>query len=135
MKIYANIVQDPTFKGAFGTSSIFAFFSGTKNKNIKICKESLMSLPQVFYTTRNFFLLDSMNAKVENFKSAGLVGFWLSKYLQKPEKVFDTSEPKKFNLSHFEGIFQILLIGLFVSLLVFSVELVYEKLSSVWRLT
>jgi hypothetical protein len=79
--------------------------------------------PIVFYTVKDFFLLDAINQKLDMIKASGLVEFWNSQAIdRKSSKINFENSPKVFTLNQFTGSFQVLLYGLSVSLAVFVVE-------------
>jgi hypothetical protein len=125
-----KIADDPTYKAAYGSSLSVALYHNEKKKtlNFKICKEVFLTIPMVMYTVKDFYLLEAMNEKIENLKSAGLVNFWLSQDIdEKISKVKAVIYPKVLTFVHLKGTFYILFIGFSVSFVVFVLELISLK--------
>jgi hypothetical protein len=123
-----KIADDPTYKAAYGSSLSVALYHNGKTLNFKICKEVFLTIPMVMYTAKDFYLLDAMNEKIENLKSAGLVNFWLSQDIdEKISKVKAVIYPKVLTFVHLKGTFYILFIGFSVSFFAFVLELVSLK--------
>jgi hypothetical protein len=79
---------------------------------------------------KDFYLLDEINTKIELFKSAGLVEFWHSKFINMDLlNVKDEQHPEVIKLVKIKGCFDIFLIGCFISFNVFVIELTLSKLS------
>lgn len=80
-----------------------------------------MSISVVIYTPKNFYLLEKINEKISQFSASGLLLHWHI-YDRKINPVDNSNEPKKLNMHHLEGMFQIWFFGCFVSTLVFAIE-------------
>lgn len=118
-----KIGDDSTYKAAYGGSLSVALYFNENNSKFKICKQVFMTIPMVMYSLQNFYLLDAMNDKIEVLKSAGLVDFWLSRDIYKNiSRAREVIYPKVLSFLHLRGIFDILLIGFAISLIVFMFE-------------
>jgi hypothetical protein len=90
------------------------------------CKELFMTVPEVIYTRKNFFLLRELNRKLQHIKASGLFEFWDFRNVSKTKlNLKEEKSPKVLNLSHFEGCFEILIVGVFVSFVVFVHEIYF----------
>jgi hypothetical protein len=95
-----------------------------------ICKDVMLSIPEVIYTIKDFYLLDEFNYKIELMISAGLIDFWYFEFIdKKSSKIKFQKHPKSLKLQHFEGCFGILVCGSFVSFIVFVMEILMRKIS------
>lgn len=93
---------------------------------LNVLEEVLQIFPVVIYTTKNHYLINSLNNWIELLRSAGLIRKWYyEKIIPKSKTNIDRrkSKPKSIDLKNFEGIFKIWISGLLISLLVFLVEL------------
>lgn len=90
-----------------------------------ILKENLQTFPVVIYTTKNHYLINSMNKWIELLRSAGFIKKWyFEKIIPKIKtNINNESKPKRIGLKNFEGVFKIWISGLLISLQVFFVEL------------
>lgn len=122
-----KIHNDPSFKVAFAeeyTISVYDNQMSPKDQRNKICKEIFLTIPIVVYTRRDFFLLSAMNKKIEDFKTAGLINFWISEDLNMEiMKKIDPTYPRVLTLAQLIGGFQLLLFGCLISFVVFIVEI------------
>lgn len=122
-----KIQTDPTFKGVFGLPLTLTIYHNQKNPKdlqLKISKDTFMTVPIVILARNNFYLLNAMNKKIEDLKAGGLIDFW---YFQNIDKGFlnmkDSKSPKVLRLDQLFGFFQILFCGSVVSFIVFVLEL------------
>ena len=101
--------------------------SPVKNRQ-KVCKEMLMTYPVVIYTIKNFYLLESINMKLNLLNAAGLIEFWHSQVVDlRFSKVKVEKSNKKLSLKHLNAVFYIFSLGLFLALVVFTLEIVSES--------
>jgi hypothetical protein len=128
---------DPTFKGSVFTYLSIVLYSNAMNRNnftLQICKETLLTNQIVFYFTKNFYLVHKFNELISSFKSAGIVDYFISKYIDvtlTPLKS-TTQHPTKLTLENLKGIFQLLIYGLSISLGCFVIEILIWNLKK-WR--
>lgn len=97
------------------------------SKRLNFCKETLLTVPVVVYTRKNFFLIDAMNEEFEDFKAAGLLAKWYKEDINH-DVVDDITNnlPKVFSLHDLLGCFQVWAFGIFVSFVVFVIERNYK---------
>lgn len=97
------------------------------SNRLNFCKETLLTVPVVIYTRKNFFLIDAMNEQFENFKAAGLLTKWFKEDIYHDvtdEIVADV--PKVFSLHDLLGCFQVWVFGMTASFVIFVVEMFYK---------
>lgn len=91
-----------------------------------ICKEIFASAPTVFYTQKNFVLLEEMNDKIELLKSAGLMEYWDLKY--NDNSFVDVKQQSiPLDMRHVKSSFVILVLGSLLSLILILIEKVTWK--------
>lgn len=99
-----------------------------KNFIFHVCNEVIMTVPVVFYLKKNSYLTEILSELIENFKSSGLINYWISKYLDpkylRVKKIY--SGPTKLNLRELFGAFQLLALGLICSFISFAIENCFE---------
>jgi hypothetical protein len=95
---------------------------------LRYCKEVFLALPVVIYAKQNFYLLDVINEKLEAFKSAGLIDYWIYNSFDFRTESFEAQQfPTALTMNHLLGSFSLLLAGCLVSFVVFLVELKVSK--------
>lgn len=125
--IQKRIQFDPQFKGTIVRSLanvVHLNKNVTSGRPFTICKEVFITIPDVIYTRKNFYLLDALDEKIHNLKAAGLIELWHSQDLD--EKFWShkvSGRVKPFTLQQLFGCFQILLAGYMMSVIVFLFEL------------
>jgi hypothetical protein len=90
--------------------------------NLLICKEVFVSVPFAMYTRKNFYLLDSINDKIDMLKTSGIINYWYYEPLKK--KIFTNNSPKVLSLQSFIGSFQLFVFGHFLSAFIFVGEII-----------
>jgi hypothetical protein len=90
--------------------------------------QTFMTNEIVFYFTKNFYLVEKFNEKIQGLKSGGIIEYQRSKYLKK-QFLKRTSTISSLNLNQLKGVFQIFLIGLLIS----SLSLIIEIVLNAWR--
>jgi hypothetical protein len=99
-----------------------------KDSSYKYCKDILLTVPVVIYSRKDFYLLASLNEKIEILKAAGLIQFWPTKNFDRQLLNYQSPQPKKpLTLKHFVGSFSILVTGCLISLATFILELKLSK--------
>lgn len=125
--ILEGLRTNPSFKGALTISMLDVLYINqirSKSSQYKICKEVVSTNPVVIYTRKNFYLIDALNNKIEQLKSAGLVEFWQLKHIdQKLLNFKESSEPIVLVMVHLIGCFCLLVTGCAASFVVFLFEL------------
>lgn len=118
------------FKGALADQRSLIIHANKIKSTDKalMLREPFLTLPSVLYVTKNFYLIDTLNEELENIKSCGLMKLWQWKYVDKDfEKVEVSKQPKVIEVQHLLGCFQILIWGLFLSSLIFALEILSRK--------
>lgn len=131
-KVTKQVHIDSTFKAGYEQSLMRTFYQNRLKSPMHICKEVFMTIPEVFYTKKDFYLLDELNRKIEMMKASGLIEFWSSQNINKNiMNVKETAQPKVLGLSQLKGCFYILFIGLGISSLVFLCEFLIFKITKI----
>lgn len=129
MKILQN---NPSFKGACGSWQMLSLYENlqmTKENQRSICRETVMTIPLVIYTKKDFYLLDALNEKIEMFKASGLIRFWQYQDVDKALlRTKESREPKVFTINELLGSFKLLFVGLGFSLIGFMIEICFYRL-------
>lgn len=124
--------MDPYFKGAV-CSTLDEVLSlnklNWKNFTFRVLPEYLYSFKNGIYFHKNSPYIKPFDEIISSFQSAGLIEFWVSKYLDISYLNFKelTKAPKKLNLKELEGGIQLLIYGYSVSFLVFLLEIIYAN--------
>jgi hypothetical protein len=101
---------------------------GPKTSRFVICKEVFMTIPIVFYTVKDFYLLDSLNDKIEMLKASGLIDKWHYNNIKKNFiKTDSTKIPEVLTVQNLKGCFQLLFFGCIFGLVVFMLECLLKK--------
>lgn len=101
----------------------------------QICREAFMLVPVVIYTKKNFYLLRTINEKIEIFKAAGLIEYWYSLSFNKELLTKHSIPPKVLTFDHLSGCFFIWICGCLVSLLTLVFELMINYIKRRKNLT
>jgi hypothetical protein len=100
---------------------------------LRVCAEQISVINIAMFFTRNFYLKTAIDEKLRQFDAAGLLSYWISKHAEK--KYLSMNEgvtgPKKLNLEHLFGVFNIMLIGHAVALIIFIFELAVFKFKQI----
>lgn len=130
-----KIRNDSSFKGAYGlTMSHILHFNqkSSRNSHIKVCKDTVMITQLVIYASKDFFLTEAINDRIEMFKSSGLIEYWqhldLEKNIIRDE---NKDRPKQLTLDQLMGCFEIWMVGCVGSFVVFCFELVSDKYNKI----
>lgn len=89
----------------------------------KKCRQPMRTDSLVLYYSKNFFLIEAVNAKLGIFISSGIVDHLIKK--SSIRQVFDyktKSGPKKLSFTHLFGVFGVFLIGCSSSTFIFLIE-------------
>ncbi|CAO1431696.1 unnamed protein product [Diamesa serratosioi] len=119
---------DSSYKGAVFTFLDEVLYKNKVNQhsiNYKICKERLFTVQIVFFCKKYFYLVESINSLLGKLNEAGLLNFWISKYIdyQYLNMREPRTGPKIMNLYELMGIFEIWLMGIILSTIVFGLEM------------
>lgn len=123
-----RVQTDPFFKGAYARSLHtvqYENFLLPENLRNEYCKEIFMTIPSVIYSRKNFFLLHSLNVKLEMLKNGGFISYWQHRFSdeKKYARAQQQQNAKAMEFHQLLGCFQILLIGCAMSICVFLLEL------------
>lgn len=134
--LYLKRLQtSPSFKGAILYSLSITLYHNQKNSQdlqYNICDETLLIIPTVMYVRKHFYLLESLNGKVEQMKAAGLTNFWHFQELNRQSLIGKASNyPVVLTLNRLMGCFEVYLFGCFISFTVFIFEVILIKLKQV----
>lgn len=88
----------------------------------KTCVENLVMQNLVLYFRKNFFLVESINDKINVFLQSGLVSYWIRTHMESRNFQNSNHGPKSLSLSHLSGIFNIYLICSLIACLVWLLE-------------
>lgn len=96
-----------------------------QNYTFNVLKEYLFDVQIVNYFPKNFYLVEAMNDKIGILKAAGLVNLWMEKYIDKSYIKIkkEKARPRIMNIQQLFGGFQLLMIGIAISTLIFAVEM------------
>lgn len=128
---YAFKTLNSSFKGAvFNYYSIVSYknFANRDNFTFNILNEAFLTNQIVFYFSKNFYLVEKFNSKISQFKSIGLINFWMAQYTSshglksKTMKHIQTS----LKIIHLEGVFLLLTYGLSFATVVFVIEIILQ---------
>lgn len=96
-----------------------------------ICREAYMTIPQVIYGRKNFFLLPKLDEKIMLMQAAGLTERWQYQEIQSRKPVEENERDQvPIAIHDLMGSLQLLLIGYLLSVAAFCYELVKAKASS-----
>lgn len=129
---YFKMTLNPNFKGAV-TSSLdeVLYLNKINHKSFiyRVLPEYLYSFNYVIYFQKNSPYLNAFNTKMSLYKSAGLIDYWTSKYLNTMYLNIQAPNvgPKKLNLVQLQGGFQAWLIGCGISSFIFLLEFIRNK--------
>jgi hypothetical protein len=109
---------------------VYANKENYRNFTYNVCNEVIMTVPVVFYTKKNSYLTEVINEKIDQLKSAGLVDYFVSKYLDpKYLRVKRVEQgPRKLNLNELLIAFELFGVGVMSSLVILSIELALYKI-------
>lgn len=126
-----KIRSDSSFKVVFGQPlSMTEYLNQISPRNAQnmICKDVFMTIPVVAYAKRDFYLIDTINEKIELLTSAGLIDFWHYQTIRREllnAKVVRT--PEVLTLNQMMGCFQILVIGWIFGFIAMLSEIISNK--------
>jgi hypothetical protein len=129
---YAMMTLNEEFRGVVFQYVTVALYTNQKNFReftLKICKEPLMTNHLIFYFQKDFYLVDEVNEKIGLIRASGLNEYFVSRYADKSFRNVKTktSISLQLKMQHFNGIFQLWIFGLTLSLLVFLFERFHDQ--------
>lgn len=88
-------------------------------------KEYLFDVQIVNYCPKYFYLVDPLNEKIGILKAAGVINVWMERFIDKSyiKTKQGKTRAKIMNIQQLAGGFQILIIGILISTLIFTVEM------------
>lgn len=117
---------NPYFKGAtVGPVSevLYANQQNYENFTLRVLPEVLFSVPVAVFLPKNHFLVNEINSQISILNAAGLVDYWITKYLHFKAREVSSSIPKKLNVGQLQGGLLMYLAGCGLGFLVFLIEL------------
>jgi hypothetical protein len=96
-----------------------------KNFTYNVCNEIIMTIPTVFYLRKNSYLTEVINEKIDQLKSAGLIDYFISKYLDPKYLRVKRIEqgPRKLNVRELLVAFKLLSYGIISGAIAFVFEI------------
>lgn len=136
VKFYEENQQDVFLNTSLGSFSRLAFATTMTNVidankrhkdsfSHKVCKEYLLTISIVMYFSKDFYLVETINKKIGQFISSGIMSHLINRYVDMKYwnvKTLD-SGPQKLSYEHLEGAFVLWMLFLMLSLVVFLLEL------------
>lgn len=119
---------DPSFKGGIIQPLLEVIYlnqQNYKNYTFNVLKEYLFDVQIVNYCPKNFYLVGHINEKIAFLKAAGLVNLWMDHFIDKSYiKIKQQATTRKIlNVQQLAGGFQIVIIGVSFSTVIFTLEL------------
>lgn len=101
-----------------------------KEFTFKVCKEQIFDNQIVFYFRKDFYLIKVIDETISRLKAAGLIEYWINKYIKQQFVNVDqlTTGPTELNIEHLLGFFVVWISGLHFALIIFLLELVCDKI-------
>lgn len=118
---------NPNFRGAVVSSNdeiVHLNKLNYKNFSYTVCNEMILTVPVVFYLHKDSYLTEVFSEKIDDLKSAGLIDYWISKYVDSKYLNIDSKDKsrKKLNYQELSGAFQLFAVGLICSVIAFMIE-------------
>ncbi|KAG5667104.1 hypothetical protein PVAND_015103 [Polypedilum vanderplanki] len=100
-----------------------------KNNTLTVCREHLFTFQYGIYFRKNSYLTRIFNKKISLFKSAGLIDFWSSDFISNKylNMKIDDDGPRKINMEHLLGSFELFVAGALISIIIFIFEVLAVK--------
>lgn len=124
--------MDSSFKGVVLNYLDYVLYDMKRgNLRFTICKEAMYTNAFVFYFARNSYLIDKFNEVAENCKSAGILNFIHSKYINTNlmMKMSQRSPAQALNYDHIEGFFTIFCGGCVLAFISFVCEIKFPNVN------
>lgn len=129
--IESHLRQNPHFKGAYIRTQLRVLYLNQLNikQRFNLCQQEFTNIPVVIYTPKNFYLSDEINRNLLFLRDSGLVWYWRYQAINLELANFkDKKIRRKLNYGSLKGCFQILMVGFSLSSLVFTIEVLVNKL-------
>ena len=125
---YLMKTLNPYSKSATVSSNdevVFQNKQNYKNFTYNICNEVILTVPTVFYLHKDSYLTEVFNEKIDNLKSAGLIDYFISKYLDPKYLRVKRLEqgPRKLNLTELIVAFKLFGYGIASASIAFVAEI------------
>lgn len=123
--IFPQMQINENIAAAYEESILRSFYrSQIYNFKLHVCKEVFMTIPEVIYTKKDFYLLHAINEKINIFVSSGLINFWSFENIDKLKlREVEKTYPEVLLLDQFKGCFGILMAGVVMSVIAFFCEI------------
>jgi hypothetical protein len=128
-RTYINELEDPLFLGSLSETVTAIHYENQKSINSKklhICKQTFMTISSTIYTQKDYFLIDELNLKIKTLNAAGLIQYWHDNY-SVTKRLSKEKYPKVIEMRHLFGCFQLWCMGLGLSFIVFSYEVLSKR--------
>ncbi|XP_037043437.1 uncharacterized protein LOC119079565 [Bradysia coprophila] len=124
-------ISNANFKGALmHTGSLLMYNNGLKDRKFTnvFCKEDFMTISMVAYLPKNSYLTEVVNEKIGLFHNAGLIDIWDRRSKNTTQTIVEEENSlKDLSVSDLKAIFQLYLMALSLSIVMFIGEIVYEN--------
>lgn len=124
--VLQNIQNDSSFKGAYFMSLFRALYLNnvrSRKQRFEICKEVFVTIPEVIYTKKYFYLLDELSNGINGLKASGLMSYWNA---QEDKKIDNENSLKSLTLNDYKGCFFVLFSGFVIGLVLFLIEVLFK---------
>lgn len=127
-----NLYFDHESKNFFMIPSVQLHFYNqkySKQNKLKFLTEPLYTLPVTLFFKEDFALKSKVDEKIHEFQAAGLLSFWNSQGISKGDKkTYVHQKPTQLTLDQLLISFKILIVGNFLSALMFLAEITYYQM-------
>lgn len=129
-EVLFNSMNDPSIRGGLAEplDNIMRLSNGTF---FNVLSKPLTTTPVVFYLQKNSYLTQLFSDKVSEMLSAGLIEYWIDqeKKMEIAPSTVD-GDPKVLTLIKLSAPFMITAMGLFLSSIIFVVEVIFYRYKS-----
>lgn len=130
---------EESVKSAFMTSTTDIIYRNQQHYKefvLIVCKEQVLTVNIVMYFPKNFYLRDAIDRKIRSLSTSGLLQYFTQKYAD-PKFLNIKNEqrgPKRLNVHHLFGVFNIWAIGLAIALFIFLLEISGSLIKKAFRI-
>lgn len=106
-------------------------YTNQQNQNkftYRILKEHWFINNMVFYMRKNFYLLEEFDEISGRLAASGLIDHWVSNHVDVHVKPMQKQQPKGLKFGQLQGLFEVWMVGLIISMILFAVELIFAKI-------
>ena len=129
-EVFFKSMNDPSIRGGLAEplDNIMRLSNGTF---FNVLSKPLTTTPVVFYLHKNSYLTQLFSDKVSEMLSAGLIEYWIDqeKKMEIAPSIVD-GDPKVLTLIKLSAPFMITAVGLFISSIIFIVEVIFYRYKS-----